>query len=297
MADWQSRPFTPSPSIHCIKNTMASPSASLGPTSFHPTLTLSLPQAFLQPSSSSSQCQPHLLLSLPPSLFLDPFHPSTSHFKHTARIQELHYLSATTEGNVEIEKAVGWTMDRKSVPRGKREKAQADAEEAEAQLVEKLEQTEVRFVAGEGYVTKTLSSSKEGPTQVVALPNDGASSSSAAGGRKKAPPNRENETILIRLAARDDGDASGSIKVPLHARYLPPVDNSSSSIAPLSLIKSVLKSSTDGNYLDVSPSAIEAFWVCPSGGSTAAPTDDLSEGGAIWEKVLRTYDGESKPAG
>ncbi|PWN28556.1 hypothetical protein BDZ90DRAFT_231539 [Jaminaea rosea] len=272
------------------------PPVQMGPSSFHPTLSLSLPSSFLSPpsasSSSSHPCQPHLLLSLPPSLFLDPWHPTTSTFQLVSKVEQINYLSAGSEGNVELEKAVGWIKAGEAKRRGS--VAAREAEEAamrEEPVEAKLEQTEVRFIAGEGYVTRTLSADEHRATEVVSLPKEGTESSASSGSsRKKTAPNRENEAILIKLASRSSSESTSAtpspitIEMPLHARYLPPVDSSSSSKRS-SLLSHLLPGGHEGNYQSIAPSSIEAFWVCPSGALT--PLDDTREGGAIWEKVLR----------
>lgn len=181
--------------------------------------------------------------------------------------------------------------------------------------------TRRKFVAGEGIVTETI--------KVLAqdASDDAEDSKDGAGLNVYSPTTKRNrlerETLLLSIATdqrkgtlrrainslvevgssgdSDDADAKtqGSdeeaaelLRLPLHARYLPPVDGLAESSPNMQSIVEHLRSlwpgsgeETGGNYLDVSVEGLEAFWACSkeqSGLQDGGSSDD-----AAWQKVTR----------
>lgn len=193
-------------------------SITLGPSSFHPVLSVSLPENFLY--SLPRSCQAYALLSLPPALFLDPWQApiagtasssngnhddvnkapfrSTSNQAGQTDVIQTHYLAAGRPAKVEIEKAVGWSK-----------------------------------------------------------------TSGGGGGEGQRRSDPEVESVLLRLqpstfsGSKKDTATSKELRLPLHARYLPPISSSSSSS-----IFSHFSPSFQGNYQDISIDGFQLFWSC-----------------------------------
>lgn len=324
--------------------------ARLTPSNFHPILSVPLSESYLDPPST---CTAHVLLSLPPALFLDPWQPpvSNAHQHHLSgvnasdenptqpgTITAVHYLGAGGQGGrgVELEKAVGWTTVEKS----KRRKIKSTPRSSASTSANGNDQvplnphaagsdsddndspyetvTRKKFIAGQGIVEETVKVLRQGhaePDVDETLPPTINTYS---------PPRKSNrserETVLFDIATKQhEGaikralktalnvadsnqllDARGQavdtlrLTVPLHARYLPPLDGtddedddeqglSSSMTALLDHILAPFRggsSENHGNYNDVTIEGLEAFWAC------SKPQSSL-DGDAAWESVTR----------
>lgn len=246
--------------------------STLFPSSFHPVLRVSFPSGFFStgPSTSpSSTCDPYLILSLPPALFLDPWqepiHPILQAQAHSqaqnaastsesdskksssaagVRIEHVDFLSAGYPSQVELEKAVGWTG------------AGGEATYSGRGVWQ-----------GKDEGTRILRRSSKGDDEV---------SSSAGSGSKKKAANRERESVLLRLSS-SAGSSKDKLRLPLHARYLPPVSSSQSNLA-----SRLISPSGSGNYIEVGIEGLEVFWACTGG---SAPRELEEENN--WERLAR----------
>jgi hypothetical protein len=247
--------------------------STLSPSSFHPVLRVTFPSGFFSagPSNSpSSTCDPYLLLSLPPALFIDPWqepiHPILQAQAHSqaqteastsrrsgknsssaagVRIEHVEFLSAGYPSQVELEKAVGWTGAGGGAMYSGR-----------------------RVWQGKDERTRTLRSSSKDDDEVL---------SSADGGSSKKQANREREAVLLRLSSSSASSSNQKLRFPLHARYLPPVSSSQSSLA-----SRLLSPTGSGNYIEVGIEGLEVFWACTGG---SAPRELEEE--EIWERLAR----------
>ncbi|PWN24222.1 hypothetical protein BCV69DRAFT_23730 [Microstroma glucosiphilum] len=242
--------------------------STLSPSSLHPVLRVTFPSGFFS-AGPSSTCDPYLLLSLPPALFLDPWqepiHPvlqaqllTQNQIQSTdgkvssraagIRIEQVDFLSAGYPSQVELEKAVGWTG------------ASASS-------------------GGAAYSGRAVWQGKDERTRLLRSSSRGEEEgSNSAGGSKKAA-NREREAVLLRFSSSPSsaGSSKQKLRLPLHARYLPPVDSSQAS-----LTSRLLSPHGSGNYIEVAIEGLEVFWACTAG---SAPQELEEE--QEWERLAR----------
>lgn len=279
--------------------------STLSPSNFHPTLSIPLPHTVL---STPAQCEAYVLLSLPPALFVDPWQAPVSgsaKAETPGHIADTHFLSGSA-AEIELEKAVGWTSSAETVGRKGIASDGGSAGDTSTPHVSPSRQYETvtrkKWVAGEGIVEETIKVVAEGeeedeePHQLNTY----------------APPTkanrRERESVLFKLATRrqdstlkkvvksvvgssedeEKSEDSQPLQIPLHARYLPPVDGAGEEQTSIrSLIQQVHSawhSPSSGNYHDVSIEGLEVFWACSGDnliGSEVSSSDDE------WEKVIR----------
>lgn len=263
--------------------------STLSHSSFHPVLRVTFPSGFFS-ADPSATCDPYLLLSLPPALFLDPWqepiHPVLQGQVHTqdtdstsksdrkgsssaagVRIEHVEFLSAGYPSQVELEKAVGWTGARPSAGSGSSSGPISGASYSGRGIWQ-----------GKQERTRILRSSSRGDDEVLSSAGAGGGGSS-----NKKPANREREAVLLRLSSASSSTSTKSskerLRLPLHARYLPPVGSSEASLA-----SRLLSPSGSGNYIEVGIEGLKIFWAC-----TAGSTPEALEQEEQWERLAREY--------
>ncbi|CAO1625659.1 unnamed protein product [Sympodiomycopsis kandeliae] len=258
--------------------------ATLSPSNFHPTLRVPLTGSFL---TAPESCQAYVLVSLPPALFVDPWQPpvstssSAGDTSQSAHITAAHFLAAGDKGNVELEKAVGWTHDKGKIRR--RERSGPSSSSAEVNLspnaagsdTDQLEYETIeqkKFVAGQGIVTekiRVVSSESHHPA------GRGGDGRNVYAGDGKG--NKERESVLFQISTspqkavvnnelatqQSEGTTTTvPLSIPLHARYLPPKDPQAVGLQTLFQDLSQSLFDTTDNYFQVSVEGLESFWAC-----------------------------------
>ncbi|KAK0552498.1 hypothetical protein OC844_006425 [Tilletia horrida] len=237
---------------------MAVSTTLTGVPSLHPTISVSIPAAHL---SLPSHCRPFLLQRLPPAVFLDPyaFRLANRALVHPSVVRNLTYLGLT-----ELERAVGW-----SDPEGTTRSAD--------RFVRKLQRQRERAAAGAGSdAGETEAADLEASVRALGLEHTGVLIELQRRGIREDPALAEKVVKAIKGEQVDlDEDSSAStrattVSIPVHARYLPPVEVGKGGVASASggvdvqaIKEQVLDpSGRRGLYEEVKIDRPELFWAC-----------------------------------
>jgi hypothetical protein len=236
--------------------------------SMHPTFQLNIPESFIS-ALKAEECEPSLLLRLPPAFFLDPDTFPFDQPSSSVRIDSLRYLNSTESplalydfNRVELEAGVGYSHPHaKDVPKDR---------SSDRTRPVRPKQNHVKKVGDNQFV--------------VASAGDGGSRSRFQNTYADAhhPLAKEYRAVLFKLhkvdrrisataraeVSYDDltgerlGDASveetATLDIPLHSRYVSPQISESTS----DFWKSILSPSA-GHYEEVLLDKPDMLWICP----------------------------------
>ncbi|KAJ1032875.1 hypothetical protein NDA18_001597 [Ustilago nuda] len=199
-------------------------STLINSSSFHPTLSLTLPPTLLT-SPSTSGCTPHILVHLPPGIFYDPFTASNPII--TQGRSPRGYNVSHLANEAELEDAVGY-----SIRKGKGKEDQQWWEKKETGFVEERETEEESRVQGliqEAALEKVsevtggnVGEQHLGKRRKV-VKKDQRGSEEEMGGKK------EVSTLVIEVVDVDEllrADGKVKVEVALHLRYQSPTKQS-----------------------------------------------------------------------
>lgn len=217
----------------------------INPSSFHPTLSLTIPQDYIP---SDSPCKPNVLVHLPPGIFYDPY----------SRTQPQPYTVQHLTKEVELEQAVGWTGRRSEQKVGAA--AEGEGGLSMQELLEDVLREKVEEISGE-------------KVRVRRRKDKGKQKGDAAERMSKA----EASSLMIELnvdelRAADGIETTGEVevKVPLHLRYHPPSTPSTSS----SFVLPSILSTYLGILQNILPSFVSSLLSLPA--STQSDSVDTS---------------------